>query len=42
MVFKLMESAKKGWRKLNGCSLLPDVIQGVKFVDGEKVTEDAA
>src|SRR5262245_66373862 len=42
MVFKLMESAKTGWRKLNGCSLLPHVIQGVKFVDGEKVTEDAA
>jgi len=42
MVFKLMESAKKGWRKLNGSSLLPEVIQGVKFVDGEKVTEDAA
>ena len=42
MVFKLMESAKKGWRKLNGFALLPDVIRGVKFVDGEKVTEDAA
>ena len=42
MVFKLMESAKKGWRKLNGFALLPDVIRGVKFVDGDKVTEDAA
>lgn len=42
MVFKLMESAKKGWRKLNGFALLPDVIRGVKFVDGEKVTEEAA
>jgi putative transposase len=42
MVFKLMESAKKGWRKLNGFALLPEVIRGVKFVDGEKVTEDAA
>jgi putative transposase len=42
MVFKLMDSAKKGWRKLNGFALLPDVIRGVKFVDGEKVTEDAA
>lgn len=42
MVFKLMESAQKGWRKLNGTSLLPEVIQGVKFVDGERSTEDAA
>jgi transposase-like protein len=42
MVFKLMESAKKGWRKLNGFALLPDVIRGVKFIDGEKTTENAA
>ncbi|HZZ77636.1 MAG TPA: IS256 family transposase, partial [Gemmataceae bacterium] len=42
MVFKLMESAKKGWRKLSGFALLPDVIQGVKFIDGEKATENAA
>jgi putative transposase len=42
MVFKLMESAAKGWRKLNGCALLPDVLRGVKFVDGEKLTESAA
>jgi putative transposase len=42
MVFKLMESAAKGWRKLNGSLLLSEVIQGVKFVDGEKLTESAA
>ena len=42
MVFKLMESAKKGWRKLNGCALLPEVIAGVRLVDGEKLTESAA
>lgn len=42
MVFKLMESAAKGWRKLNGSLLLPEVIRGVKFVDGEKSTETAA
>lgn len=42
MVFKLMESAKKGWRKLNGSSLLPEVIRGTKFINGEKVAEDAA
>jgi transposase-like protein len=42
MVFKLMESASKRWRLLNGASLLPDVIQGVKFVDGARLTENAA
>ena len=42
MVWKLMESAKKGWRKLNGTALLPEVIRGVKFIDGERTTEDAA
>jgi hypothetical protein len=37
-----MESAAKGWRKLNGSGLLSEVIRGVKFVDGEKATESAA
>jgi transposase-like protein len=41
MVHKLMESASKRWRALNGSALLGDVIQGVVFVDGEK-QEDAA
>jgi transposase-like protein len=41
MVFKLMESAAKRWRVLNGSALLPDVIAGVVFIDGEK-QEDAA
>lgn len=34
MVFKLMESASKGWRLLNGSPLLSKVITGVRFVDG--------
>jgi len=42
MVYKLMKSAEKNWRLLNGSSLLPDVIEGVQFVDGEKVSKDAA
>lgn len=42
MVFKLMESAAKHWRKLNGSALIPDVIRGVKFTDGIKVPEVAA
>jgi transposase-like protein len=33
-VFKLMESAAKSWRLLNGSPLLPKVIAGVQFVDG--------
>jgi len=36
MAFKLMESASKKWRALNGSALLPDVIAGVQFVDGVK------
>ena len=36
MVFKLAQSAAKGWRKLNGSELLADVIQSVRFVDGIK------
>ena len=36
MVFKLMECASKTWRALNGSSLMPDVIAGIQFVDGEK------
>jgi putative transposase len=41
MVFKLMESASRRWRALNGSPLLADVIKGVVFVDGVK-QEDAA
>ncbi len=36
MVFKLCQSAAKTWRKLKGSKWLPDVIQGVRFVDGVK------
>jgi transposase-like protein len=42
MVFKLMQSASKRWRLLNGSKLLPEVIQGVPFVDGIKHQEAAA
>lgn len=42
MVYKLMQSAEKKWRLLNGSSLLPDVIQGIKFIDGVKETKTAA
>src|SRR5262245_5723046 len=41
MVFKLMESASKSWRLLNGSPLLSKVIAGVRFVDGVEQTEAA-
>ena len=41
MVFKLMESAAKNWRLLNGSSLIGEVIAGVRFVDGVTQTEAA-
>ncbi len=36
MVFKLVQSAEKHWRALNGSTLIPEVIAGVEFVDGLK------
>lgn len=42
MVFKLAQSASKKWRALNGSSLLPDVIQGITYINGVKQTEAAA
>lgn len=38
MVFKLMQSAEKKWRLLNGAAFLPDVILGIRFLDGIKAT----
>jgi len=37
MAFKLVESAQNHWRKLNGSTLLPIVIAGAIFKDGEKL-----
>jgi transposase-like protein len=42
MVFKLCESAARKWRTLNGAKLLPEVIAGVQFIDGEKAEKNAA
>ena len=42
MVFKLMESAAKRWRLLNGSEIIPSVIQGIKFVDGIQEDKVAA
>lgn len=37
MVFKLMESAQKKWRKIRGFKLLTLVVNNVPFIDGELV-----
>jgi len=34
-LFKLAQSASKGWRKLRGHTHLKDLLQGVRFIDGE-------
>lgn len=38
MAFKLMESASKKWRSLNGLAIIAGVIAGAQFVDGVKKT----
>ena len=42
MVFKLGIEAQKHWRRLNGSKLIPKVVTGVQFVDGEELHEQAA
>ena len=34
MMFKLAQSASKGWRKLRGHQHIPDLLRGVRFIDG--------
>ena len=40
MTFKLAVTAQKSWRRLRGFRKLADVIQGIKFQDGEPVRQD--
>ncbi len=40
MMFKLSECAEKNWRKQRGYEILPKVITGVKFKDGNEVIAD--
>jgi transposase-like protein len=40
MAYKLLESAQERWRRFNGHELVTDVLAGVKFKDGIKVTDD--
>ena len=40
MAYKLLESAQERWRRFNGHELVADVLDGVTFKDGIKVTDD--
>jgi putative transposase len=40
MAYKLLDAAQERWRRFNGHELVTDVLDGVKFKDGIKVTED--
>jgi putative transposase len=39
MAYKLLESAQERWRRFNGHELVTDVLDGVTFKDGIKVTD---
>lgn len=39
MVFKLVMTAAKTWRRLKGEKLLPKVVEGITFKDGIKAVE---
>ena len=40
MAYKLLDAAQVRWRRFNGHELVGDVLDGVKFKDGTKVTDD--
>lgn len=42
MVFKLLQSAQKGWNRLKGFELLTLVVNNVPFKDGEQVENEAS
>jgi glycogen/starch/alpha-glucan phosphorylase-like protein len=42
MVFKLVDTAQKSWRRLDGHNQSPKLIQGVKFTDGIEVAANPA
>ena len=42
MVFKLCQSASKKRRRLDGSHGIAEIVHGVKFKDGEKLTQRAA
>ena len=42
MVFQLVMTAARTWRRLKGENQLPKVVQGVRFRNGVEVTETPA
>lgn len=40
MAYKLLDAAQERWRRFNGHELVTDVLDGAKFKDGIKVTDD--
>jgi len=40
MAYKLLDAAQERWRRCNGHELVADVLDGVTFKDGIKVTDD--
>ena len=40
MAYKLLDAAQERWRRVNGHELVSDVLDGEKFKDGIKVTDD--
>lgn len=40
MAYKLLNAAQERWRRFNGHELVADVLDGVKFKDGIKITND--
>jgi putative transposase len=40
MAYKLLATAQERWRRVNGHHLVADVLDGVKFKDGIRVTDD--
>jgi transposase-like protein len=41
MVYKLLESAQKRWKRIKGFNLLTLVVNNVEFKDGEQVTDQS-
>jgi transposase-like protein len=40
MAYKLLDAAQERWRRFNGHELVTDVLDGIRFKDGAKVTDD--
>jgi putative transposase len=40
MAYKLLDAAQERWRRFNGHELVTDVLDGMKFKDGIRVTND--